>query len=83
MDLINNERDMTMFEKIIEEMETRIEEQIKSILKKDFIDNNDYQILVGEINRLKAKEKEEKYEEEKKKRDEAMKLAMNNIFSPY
>lgn len=72
-----------MFEKIIEEMETRIEEQIKSILKKDFIDNNDYQILVGEINRLKAKEKEEKYEEEKKKRDEAMKLAMNNIFSPY
>lgn len=72
-----------MIEKIIEEMETKIEEQIKSILKKDFIDNNDYQILVGEINRLKAKEKEEKYEEEKKKRDEAMKLAMNNIFSPY
>ena len=72
-----------MFEKIIEEMETKIEAQIKSILKKDFIDNNDYQILVGEINRLKAKEKEEKYEEEKKKRDEAMKLAMNNIFAPY
>lgn len=72
-----------MFEKIIKEMEEKIEAQIKSILKKDFIDNNDYQILVGEINRLKTKEKEEKYEEEKKKRDEAMKLAMNNIFSPY
>ena len=72
-----------MFEKIIEEMETKIEAQIKSILKKDFIDNNDYQILVGEINRLKTKEKEEKYEGEKKKRDEAMKLVMNNIFSPY
>lgn len=72
-----------MFEKIIKEMETKIEAQIKSILKKDFIDNNDYQILVGEINRLKTKEKEEKYAEEKKKRDAAMKLAMNNIFSPY
>lgn len=72
-----------MFEKIIEKMETKIEEQIKSILKKDFIDNNDYQILVGEINRLKTKEKEEKYEEEKKKRDEAMKLVMNNILAPY
>lgn len=72
-----------MFEKIIEKMETKIEGQIKSILKKDFIDNNDYKILVGEINRLKTKEKEEKYEEEKKKRDEAMKLVMNNILAPY
>ena len=45
---------------MIENMEAKIENHVKSILKKDNIGFYDYQILVGEINRQHAKEQEEK-----------------------
>lgn len=66
---------------MIEKIEAKITAQVNSILKKDFIDFYDYQILIGEINRLKEKEKTEKWEEEKEQRNEAMKAALSNMFS--
>lgn len=45
---------------MIEKIEEKITAQVNSILKKDFIDFYDYQILIGEINRLKQKESQTK-----------------------
>lgn len=45
---------------MIEKIEEKITAQVNSILKKDFIDFYDYQILIGEMNRLKEKENQTK-----------------------
>lgn len=45
---------------MIEKIEEKITAQVNSILKKDFIDFYDYQILIGEMNRLKEKENQAK-----------------------
>lgn len=67
---------------MIEKMESKIENHVKSILKKDSIDFYDYQILVGEINRQSEKQKAAKWDAEKEQRNEAMmnmlKTAMNS-----
>lgn len=42
-----------------EKIQDKIHAHIESILKKDAIDFNDYQILCGELARLEAKERTE------------------------
>lgn len=65
-----------------EKIEAKIEAHVKSILKKDAIDFTDYQILVGELNRIASKEQAEKWEADKEARNENMVnilKAMNSI----
>lgn len=64
---------------MIEKMEAKIDNHIKSILKKDSIDFYDYQILVGEINRQNAKAKEAKWNAEQEERNAALMTAMQNM----
>lgn len=51
---------------MLEQIEAKIEEHIQSILAKESICFYEYQTLVGEFNRLKAKEKEAKLEADNK-----------------
>ena len=55
-----------------EKIEAKIEAHVKAILKKDYIDWSDYQVLVGELARLDVKEKAEKWEADKENRMESM-----------
>ena len=59
-----------------DKIEAKIEAHVKSILKKDAIDFSDYQILVGELGRISAKEQAEKWEADKETRNETMKTAL-------
>ena len=62
-----------------EKIEEKIVAHVKSILKKDAIDFADYQILIGELNRLAAKEQAEKWEADKESRMENIVKMLNNI----
>lgn len=53
-----------------DKIESKIEAHVKSILKKDAIDFTDYQILVGELNRIATKEQAAKWEADKESRME-------------
>lgn len=64
---------------MIEKMESKIENHVKSILKKDSIDFYDYQILVGEINRQHSKEKEAKQDAINKAQHEQMLKALGSM----
>ena len=66
---------------MIEKMEAKIENHVKSILKKDSIDFCDYQILISEINRQAAKEKEAKWDAEKEQRNDAMMKALAGMMA--
>ena len=64
---------------MIEKIEAKIEAHVKSILKKDAIDYCDYQVLVGEISRLKSKEQAAKWEASQEERNAAMTQMMQTI----
>ena len=55
-----------------EKIEAKIEAHVKAILKKDYLDFGDYQVLVGELARLAAKEQAAKWEADKENRMESM-----------
>ena len=59
-----------------EKIEDKIGAHVRSILKKDAIDFNDYQILIGELGRITAKEQAEKWEADKETRNETFKNAL-------
>lgn len=62
-----------------EKIENKIEMHVKSILKKDAIDYCDYQILVGELNRIAAKEQAAKWEADKETRMENLMKMVTSI----
>ena len=62
-----------------EKIEDKIESHIKSILKKDAIDFNDYQILISELTRINAKEQAEKWEADKDDRNTKFKNALEAL----
>ena len=65
---------------MIEKIEAKIEAHVKSILKKDAIDYADYQVLIGEISRLKSKEQAEKWDNEKEERNAAMTQMLQTLY---
>lgn len=62
-----------------DKIEAKIEAHVKSILKKDAIDFSDYQILVGELGRIAAKESAQKWEDEKEERNEQLAAMMKTV----
>ena len=69
---------------MIEQMENKLSDFIKSILEKDNLTYCDYQVLVDEIGRQKTKIKTEIWEAEQEQRNEAMISALKGIWNtPY
>lgn len=64
---------------MIEQIEKKIESHVASILEKSSIDFYEYQTLVSEINRQKAKIKEAQWDAEKEERNAALMSAMQNV----
>ena len=62
-----------------EKIESKIEAHVLSVLEKDVINYEDYQILVGELSRISAKEQAEKWEAEKQTRMETMIKALASV----
>ena len=62
-----------------EKIENKIDLHVKSIMKKDAIDFCDYQILIGELNRIAAKEQAAKWEAEKETRMENLMKMVTSI----
>ena len=62
-----------------DKIESKIEAHVKSILKKDAIDFTDYQILVGELNRIATKEQAAKWEADKESRMENVVKMLSHI----
>lgn len=55
-----------------EKIEKKIKESINAILRKEYLDFEDYQMLTAELGRIKADEAAAKYEVEKEERDAKM-----------
>ena len=64
---------------MIEQIEAKIAEHVKTILDKPTLEYYDYQILLNEINRQIAKEKEAKLEAENKAWREKMAATMTDM----
>ena len=55
-----------------EKIEKKIKESSNAILRKEYLDFEDYQMLTAELGRIKADEAAAKYEAEKEERDAKM-----------
>lgn len=64
---------------MIEQMEAKIKEHVESILNQPTLCYYDYQVLVCEINRQNAKEKEAKLEADNKAWREKMAATMTDM----
>ena len=64
---------------MIEQIEAKIADHVKAILAKPALEYYDYQILLSEINRQHAKEKEAKLEAENKAWREKMAATMTDM----
>lgn len=66
---------------MIEQIEKKIEAYIAAILTQDNIDFTDYQVLVSEVSRLTAKEKEAKLAAENKAQQAQWLETLTNMVS--
>jgi len=64
-----------------EKIEKKIEDHIKSILKKDYLSPEDYQTLTAELGRIKADEAAKKWEDEADERNAKMAQLFCSSFS--
>ena len=62
-----------------DKIESKIEKYVLTILEKKVITYTDYQILIGELSRISAKEQAEKWETEKQTRMETMIKALASV----
>ena len=61
-----------------EKIEKKIKESINAILRKEYLDFEDYQMLTAELGRIKADEAAAKYEAEKEERDAKMQAMLGS-----
>ena len=64
-----------------EKIEKRLEDHIKSVLKKEHLSYEDYQTLAAELGRIKADEAAKKWEDEAEERNEKMAQLFCSTFS--
>ena len=62
-------------------IEKRLEDHIKSVLKKEHLSYEDYQTLAAELGRIKADEAAKKWEDEAEERNEKMAQLFCSTFS--
>lgn len=64
-----------------EKIEKRLEDHIKSVLKKEHLSYEDYQTLAAELGRIKADEAAKKWEDEAEERNAKMMQLFSSTFS--
>jgi hypothetical protein len=64
-----------------EKIEKRLEDHIKSVLKKEHLSYEDYQTLAAELGRIKADEAAKKWEDEAEERNAKMVQLFSSTFS--
>ena len=64
-----------------EKIEKRLEDHIKSVLKKEHLSYEDYQTLAAELGRIKADEAAKRWEDEAEERNAKMVQLFSSTFS--